>query len=101
MERPRVADLRYQLLTAAAAVLAEAERRSSARAIFVVHEFVVHEFVTPLTLPERRERNSADLDRFLATAFGGEVHLAPCDVAGPFAVDGGPALYVGKAQTLV
>ena len=96
MERPRVADLRYQLLTAAAAVLAEAERRSSARAIFVVHEFV-----TPLTLPERRERNSADLDRFLATAFGGEVHLAPCDVAGPFAVDGGPALYVGKAQTLV
>ena len=62
---------------------------------------IVHEFVTPLTLPERRECNAADLDRFLVTALDREGHLAPGDVAGPILVKGAPTLYVGKARTVV
>ena len=97
IEQREVPQLRYQLLTATAAVLAEADRRSSERAVLIVHEFV-----TPLTLPERRERNAADLDRFLATALDREGHLAPGDVAGPILVQGrSPTLYVGKARTVV
>ena len=96
IEQRHVPQLRYQLLTATAAVLAEANRRSSERAVLIVHEFV-----TPLTLPERCERNAADLDRFLATALDREGHLAPGDVAGPILVQGSPTLYVGKARTVV
>ena len=96
IEQPHVLQLRYQLLTATAAVLAEANRRSSARAVLIVHEFM-----TPLTLPERRERNAADLDRFLATALNREGHLAPGEIAGPILVQGAPTLYVGKARTVV
>ena len=96
IEQPRVLKLRYQLLTATAAVLAEANRRSSARAVLIVHEFV-----TPLTLPERRERNTADLGRFLATALRRKGHLAPGNIAGPILMQGAPTLYVGKARTVV
>ena len=91
-----VPQLRYQLLTATAAVLAEAERRASERAVLIVHEFV-----TPLTLPERRDRNAADLDRFLATALDREGHLGAGNIAGPILVKGAPTLYVGKARTVV
>ena len=80
-----VPQLRYQLLTATAAVLTEADRRSSERAVFIVHECV-----TPLTLQEERDRNAVDLDRFLATALDHEGHLAPGDVAGPILVKGAP-----------
>lgn len=96
IEQPHVLKLRYQLLTATAAVLAEANRRTSSRAVLIVHEFV-----TPLTLPEKRARNAADLDRFLATALDHQGHLAPGDVAGPIFVKGQPTLYVGKARTVV
>ena len=99
IEHPHVRQLRYQLLTVTAAVLTEANRRnrrSSARAVLIVHEFV-----TPLTCPEKRERNAADPDRFLATALDREGHLAPGQIAGPFLVQGAPTLYVGKARTVV
>ena len=96
IEQRHVPQLRYQLLTATAAVLAEADRRSSERAVLIVHEFV-----TPLTLQEERDRNAADLDRFLATALDREGHLAAGDVAGPILVKGTPTLYVGKARTVV
>ena len=91
-----VQQLRYQLLTATAAVLEEAKRQSSARAVLIVHEFL-----TPLTLSETRERNAADLDRFLAIALDRQGHLAPGDVAGPILVKGPPTLYVGRARTVV
>ena len=96
IEQPRVLKLRYQLLTATAAVLAEAKRRTSARAVLIVHEFV-----SPSTLPGRCEGNAADLDHFLATVFDRECHLAPGDIAGPNFVQGAPTLYVGKARTVV
>lgn len=88
--------LRYQLFTATAAALAEAERQSSDRATLVVHEFM-----TSLTRQDRRERNSADLDRFLATALNHRGGLAPGNVVGPFPINDAPSLYVGKARTVV
>ena len=96
IEQRHVQQLRYQLLTATTAVLEEAKRQSSARAVLIVHEFL-----TPLTLSETRERNAADLDRFLAIALDRQGHLAPGDVAGPILVKGPPTLYVGRARTVV
>ena len=91
-----VPQLRYQLLTATAAAIAEAERRSADRAVLIVHEFL-----TPLTTTEKRERNAADLRRFLATALRHPAQLASGDITGPISVDGAPSLYVGKAHTAV
>ena len=92
--QPRVPQLRYQLFTAVAAALAEARRRSTDRALFVVHEFV-----TPLTRSDRRERNAADLDSFLSIALQSDAHVGDGEIAGPFLISG-LSLYVGKARTL-
>ena len=97
IKQPHVPQLRYQLLTATAAVLTEADRRSSERAVLIVHEFV-----TPSTHPERRKRNAAALDLFLATALDRQGHLSPGDVTDPILLmKGPPTLYVGKARTVV
>ena len=88
--------LRYQLLTATAAVLAEARHRSAELAVLLVHEFV-----TPLTTAENRERNATDLQRFLDIALEHPVRIAPGHVVGPVLVDAAPTLYVGKARTVV
>lgn len=95
-QHPHVPQLRYQLLTATAAALEEAKRRSSKRAVLIVHEFV-----TPLTDPAKRERNSADLDYFLSAAFGFGGQLTPGGVAGPFQIESALNLYVGKVRTVV
>ena len=91
-----VPKLRYQLLTATAAALEEAKRRSSKRAVLIVHEFE-----TPLTVPSKRERNSADLNHFLRAAFDFGGQLTPRGVAGPFQIESALNLYVGKARTIV
>lgn len=96
IEDPHVLRLRYQLFTATAAALKEAELRSSKRAVLIVHEFV-----TSRTRPEKRKRNAEDLDRFLATALGRQGHLAPGEIVGPLHVRGTPTLYVGKARTII
>lgn len=96
IEEPHVRRVRYQLLTATAAMLAEASRRNAARAVLIVHEFV-----TPSTRRKRRERNAADLDRFLATALDHQDHVGPGEIVGPAHVYGTPNLYVGKARTVV
>ena len=96
IEPPEVQQLQYQLFTATAAALKEAERRSSKRAVLMVHEFV-----TSRTSSEKRKENAEHLDRFLATALGCPGHLAAGDVAGPIRLPGYPALYVGKARTVV
>lgn len=94
-QHPHVPRLRYQLLTATAAVLEQAKLRSSKRAVLIAHEFV-----TPLTDPAKRERNSADLDHFLSTAFGFGGQLTPGGVAGPFQIESALNLYVGKVRTV-
>ena len=93
--QPRVPQLRYQLFTAVAAALAEAERCSSDRAFFVVHEFV-----TSLTRSDRRERNGADLDSFLSIALDSDARLDDGEIAGPFLNQEGLSLFLGKVRTL-
>ena len=62
---------------------------------------IVHEFLTPLTVVEKRERNAADLHRFLATALCHPAQLACGDAAGPISVDRAPSLYIGKACRVI
>lgn len=95
-EQRDVKRLRYQLLTGTAAALEEARRRSSKRAVLLIHEFV-----TPLTARKKRERNASDLDDFLAAAFAFDGQLAPGNMAGPFRSEGDLSLYIGKARTVV
>ena len=93
--QPRVPQLRYQLFTAAAAALEEAERRSSDRALLVVHEFV-----TSLTRSDLRARNAADLNSFLSVALHSDIHLTEGEITGPFRSQGGLSLFIGKARTV-
>lgn len=86
--------LRYQLLTLTAAVLAEADRQSAKRAVVLVHEFV-----TRLTAAEKRARNARDLDLFMEMVVGHTGVLQPGMTAGPLAINGFDQLYYGKAQT--
>ena len=92
------APLRYQLLTVAAAALAEAERVGARRAVVLVHEFV-----TPATSADRLESNALDLKRFLQRLSGNpEDSIGPGCLRGPLRVPGRQAeptigLYLGKA----
>ena len=90
-----VQGLRYQLLTASGAALAEAERIKANRAVVLVHEFV-----SSLTEASKRQSNYDDYLRFLAALGFSE---EPRGLAGPFEVPGAPIvgekikLYLGKA----
>ena len=96
LQRSHVPQLRYQLLTATAAVLAEAKRRAAERAVLIVHEFQ-----TSRTAAEKIQRNADDLNRFLATALKHPDQMAPGDIVGPVPADAARdlLLYVGKART--
>lgn len=94
-----VGRFRYQLLTASAAALAEAERRSADRAVLLVHEFV-----TDRTSDELHGANARDLDSFVLRISGGAIDsLRAGELAGPFQLRGEPlvsrpvSFYVGKA----
>lgn len=95
---PEVGELRYQLLTASAAALAEAQRRSAHRAVVIIHEFV-----TDQTRDLKHHRNAADLDAFVSKLSRGAVtSLAKDAVRGPFELPGHPVIdspvrfYIGK-----
>lgn len=92
-------DLRYQLLTATAGALCEAERHGATRAIVLIHEFV-----TVATKDDRHAANSVDLDRFVhRLTHGAKATLSSGELCGPFAVPRAPLLttsvqlFVGKA----
>jgi hypothetical protein len=94
----RIGDLRYQLLTACAGALCEAERKRYSRSIMLVHEFV-----TSATADEKHIRNEADLENFVNRLSDGVVTNVPRgQLCGPFFVPGEPllrskvALYIGK-----
>ena len=94
-----VGKLRYQLLTASAAALAEAKRQSAQRAVLIIHEFV-----TDLTSDQRRDDNARDLDAFVHKLSDGVVEtVAKGTVRGPFELPGHPLIdspiqfYIGKA----
>ena len=96
---PVVTSLRYQLLTATAAALAEAARQEAARAVLLVHEF--H---TDLTAADKIRSNADDLNRFVQRLSRGAVaEVEEGRLLGPFQVPGrplfspAPDLYMGKA----
>ncbi len=98
---PKVSDLRYQLLTAAAATVAFAKQRNASIAVFVVHEFVTDE-----TKDELHRRNSDDLKAFLERLSGQALPLADTSqLLGPFVLPSselfpeGGTLWVGKIRT--
>jgi len=97
---PSAAELRYQLLTACAGALAEAERQSCERAIMLVHEFI-----TDKTDNVLHQANSADLNKFLGRISDGKACAGETDqLFGPLSVPGEPLfsantrLYLGKVQ---
>lgn len=92
-----VGSLRYQLLTATAAVLADAERRRARKAVLVVHEFVTHR-----TNDTLHQANAADLDTFVeAISRGAYLNLASGSAIGPIEVPGKPLLETAVPLYLV
>ena len=96
---PEVGKLRYQLLTASAAALAEAQRRYARRAVVVIHEFK-----TGRTTDQRHLENEEDLNAFVRRLSDGAVTtVAEGTVRGPFELPGHPLIgspirfYIGKA----
>lgn len=91
-------DLRYQLLTASAGALCEAERHGYARSMLLIQEFV-----TDKTQDSKHERNSKDLAQFLARLTDGTFSsLTSGEIVGPIPVPGTPLVstsvdfYIGK-----
>ena len=98
-DRPDVRALRYQLLTAIAGTLVEAQVYGADIATFIVHEFV------GTTDDKKVLANAADLDRFVrALSKGNAGAVPPGTLAGPFRVPGNEhfagteQLYVGKCR---
>ncbi len=102
---PPLGRLRYQLLTATAAVLDEAGRRGISRAVLAVHEFVTDE-----TRDRNHRRNARNLERFLRWIMrDAELLLEPGRLYGPLRVPGGGSegqydgveLFIGKAARTI
>ena len=87
-------ELRYQLLTASAAALAEAQRRAACRAVLIIHEFV-----TGQTSDSSHLDNAKDLNAFVSRLSGTVTTLCEGTVQGPFELPGHPLtrFYIGKA----
>ena len=93
-----VLGLRYQLLTASAGALCEAERKGYPRAVLLIQEFV-----TSKTQDDNHSRNTDDLQRFMnALKPGAAPEVQSGKLYGPFSVPGGkllqfkPEFYIGK-----
>lgn len=96
---PEVGELRYQLLTASAAALAEAQRRCVRRAVLIIHEFA-----TDQTSCQKHLDNAEDLNAFVRRLSAGVVTtVAEGTVRGSFDLPGHPLIdspirfYIGKA----
>ena len=97
---PPLKDIRYQLLTACAGCLCEAERRGHARALLLIQEFV-----TDRTVDKKLLINAIDLGRFVKRlSHGAAKSLVAGEIHGPFEVPGAPLVsakidfYLGKVS---
>ena len=97
---PSLKKIRYQLLTACAGALCEAQRRGCNRALMLVQEFV-----TTKTNDKKHLRNATDLNTFIKRISHGSVEaLRAGEIVGPFEVPGmpllteSPPLFVGKVS---
>jgi hypothetical protein len=93
-----VGELRYQLLHGMAAAVIRAGMEGADRAVFLVHEFQGAQ-----TQPFRCERNTTDLEAFVAALGGDPGAIRRGELLGPLFLPGGGRvsreipLYVGKA----
>ena len=94
-----IGKLRYQLLTASAAALAEAKCQSAQRAVVIIHEFV-----TACTSDQKHHDNAKDLNAFVHKLSDGMVAaVAKGTMQGPFELPGQQLIdspiqfYIGKA----
>ena len=94
--------LRYQLLTAVAGALVEAQACDAETTLFIVHEFV------GMTDDRLVDANAADLDRFVKLLSRGSAEsIRPGTLAGPFEVPGNEhfagtkRLFIGKCRRSV
>lgn len=94
---PPLKEIRYQLLTACAGMMAEAKRRNVGRTLLLVHEFQ-----TDRTAREKLVNNARDLDRFIHRLSRGRMKsIETGQICGPFELPEGSgfataALFVGK-----
>lgn len=93
---PAIKNMRYQLLTACAGAICEAERRGYQRALLLIHEFV-----TAKTDDGRHEANAAALGTFVKRlSHGVTMELRSGSIYGPFAVPGKP-LFAGTTKLFI
>jgi len=97
---PPIKDIRYQLMTACAGAICEAERHGYSRALVLIQEFV-----TSATDDARHKSNARDLSVFVKRLSHGAIsEVASGSIQGPFSVPGTPLfagttnLFVGKAS---
>lgn len=97
---PKVGELRYQLLTAAAGAISYAGAVGASTAVLVFHEFY-----SAALRPTRLVENDEDLTRFLARLSGNStLRLVPGMLLGPFNVPGvrriptDIPLYIGRVR---
>lgn len=96
---PKIVDLRYQLLTAAAGTLAHAQTTNATRAVLLIHEFV-----STATSQRKLDQNSVDLNAFVERLSAGATkRVSPGELYGPYRIGGTPLfpdppeLFIGKA----
>ncbi len=94
--------LRYQLLTAVAGALVDAQECGAEIALFIVHEFI------GMTAHKKLNANAADLNRFVRLLSRGSTEsISPGTLAGPFEVPGNEyfagtkRLFIGKCRRAV
>jgi hypothetical protein len=94
------ANIRYQLLTACAGALCEAEKHGYSRALMLVQEFV-----TDKADNMKHRKNADDLDSFVHAISHGEIQkIEPGMIYGPITVPGSPILkakvdlFIGKVS---
>ena len=94
--QPKIATLRYQLMTATAATLAYASRHGASLAVLVIHEFV-----TPKTRDTRHVFNAADYRSFLSRLSGRpQPESQEGGLVGPLILPGAP-LFEGVCPLLI
>ena len=100
---PKVATLRYQLMTGLAGTIAEAIRQKCDRAIFLIHEFD-----TSLTTKDKHELNKQDLDSFMYRLTEGKIKniengllYGPIEIPGNPLFETTPDIYIGKVKRTV
>lgn len=97
---PHLKAIRYQLLTACAGAVHEAERCSYSRALMLVHEFVTDE-----TDDAKHQDNAFDLNKFVSRMTHGSVaSISAGEIVGPLPLPasefltGNAELYIGKVR---